>query len=192
MSEAKRSDATSIGARSQAEGCSSPWPVPPPKDLAQAGTEPGNDLREAESESLGAVRPSPRAAEPTPNKVVAALGGILVSLGGILGFLLRLGPRGFGPGYPGYYGVASALAFGVLAVIFGLIILVCSGYTRRWIARRNMASGVILVVIGIVTWLVLGSWLLVAIGSFLTVVAGLVLLAELLLTNPRLGAAPSS
>ena len=124
--------------------------------------------------------------------VLAALGGILVILGGILGFLLSLGPRGYGPGYPGDYGALSALIFGVLAVIFGLMILVYSGYTHLRGAERNLTGGIILVVLGAVTWIIVGGWLLVAVGSFLAVVAGLVLLAEVLLNDPRFGTAPSS
>jgi multisubunit Na+/H+ antiporter MnhG subunit len=114
--------------------------------------------------------------------LLAALGGILVILGGILGFLLSLGPRGYGPMY---YGTAYAAVFGALAVIMGAIILVYSGFTHLRGAERNLTGGVVLIVLGIVTWMVVGNWILVAVGSFLTVVAGLVLLAQVLVDSPR-------
>jgi len=121
--------------------------------------------------------------------VLAALGGTLVILGGILGFLLSFGPRGFGPAY---YGSVNAVVFGALAVVLGIVILVYSGFTHLRGAERNLTGGVVLVVLGVVTWMVVGSWVLVAVGSFLAVVAGLVLLAEILLADPRVrGSEPS-
>ncbi|MCI4342143.1 MAG: hypothetical protein L3K11_07220 [Thermoplasmata archaeon] len=115
---------------------------------------------------------------------MAALGGILVILGGILGFLLSLGPHGFGDDR-----IASSvgsLLLGVLAVIFGVIILVYSGFTHFGGVDRSLSGGLILIVLGIVTWILVGDWVLVAVGSFLTVLAGLVILAELLLSDSRI------
>jgi hypothetical protein len=113
--------------------------------------------------------------------VLAALGGILVILGGILGFLLSFAPR-VGPRFDGSL---SAAIFGLLAILFGVIILVYSGFTHLRGAERNLTGGVVLVVLGVVTWVVVGGWVLVAAGSFLAIVAGLVLLAQILLDNPR-------
>jgi hypothetical protein len=117
--------------------------------------------------------------------ILAAIGGVLVICGGILGFLLSFGPRGFGPDYAGDGGAFNALVFGVIAVILGLAILVYSGYTHLRGAERNLTGGVVMVVLGAVTWMVVGGWLLVAVGSFLAVVAGLLLLAQILLADPR-------
>jgi hypothetical protein len=114
--------------------------------------------------------------------VLAALGGILVILGGILGFLLSFAPR-VGPRFDGSL---NAAVFGVLAIVFGVIILVYSGFTHLRSAERNLTGGVVLVVLGVVTWIVVGGWVLVAAGSFLAVVAGLVLMAQVLLESPRL------
>jgi hypothetical protein len=119
--------------------------------------------------------------------LLAALGGILVILGGILGFLLSLGPRGFGPMFDS---AAYAAVFGALAVILGVIILVFSGFTHLRGAERNLTGGVVLIVLGVVTWIIVGDWVLVAAGSFLTIVAGLVLLAQLLIDNPRVRTEP--
>ncbi|HKN07348.1 MAG TPA: hypothetical protein VJ021_07110 [Thermoplasmata archaeon] len=126
--------------------------------------------------------------------LVAALGGILIILGGILGFILSVGPYGYGPyGYgPHYYASAYALVLGVLAVIFGLVIVVYSGFTQLRAAERNLTGGVVLVVLGLVTWVIAGGWLLVALGSFLTVLAGIVLLALILLGNPHIVTTPST
>ncbi|MFY9717980.1 MAG: hypothetical protein WAK40_08660 [Thermoplasmata archaeon] len=113
---------------------------------------------------------------------MAALGGILVILGGILGFLLSFGPR-YGPRL---YGSVDAAVFGVLAIIFGVIILVYSGITHYQGADRSLTGGIVLVVLGVITWVVVGNWVLVAAGSFLTIVAGIVLLAQVLIGTPRL------
>jgi hypothetical protein len=114
---------------------------------------------------------------------LAALGGILVILGGILGFLLSLGPHGFGDDR---FGAAmGSLLLGILAVVFGVIILVYSGFTHFGGVDRSLSGGLILTVLGIVTWILVGDWVLVAVGSFLTVLAGLVILAEVLLSNSR-------
>jgi hypothetical protein len=120
--------------------------------------------------------------------VLAALGGILIILGGILGFLLSLAPNAYGPHY---YGTLNALVLGAVAVIFGLIILVYSGFTHLRGAERNLTGGVVLFILGIVTWIIAGGWLLVAVGSFLTVVAGIILVAEILLGNPHVVTTPS-
>ncbi|MCI4346994.1 MAG: hypothetical protein L3J97_00025 [Thermoplasmata archaeon] len=121
--------------------------------------------------------------------ILAALGGLLVILGGILGFLLSFGPDGAGPRLEGTLG---ALVFGVLAVIFGLIILAYSGFTHYRGVQRNVTGGFVLVVLGVLTWIVVGQWVLVAAGSFLTVMAGLVILAEIVLADPRVRVPPSA
>jgi hypothetical protein len=113
---------------------------------------------------------------------LAAFGGILVVLGGIVGFLLRYSVYGYGF----RYGMVDIAVMGVLAVIFGLAILVFSGYTHLQSAEQNLTGGVVLMVLGIVTWVVAGAWLLVAIGSFLTIVAGLVMVALVALHEPRI------
>jgi hypothetical protein len=113
---------------------------------------------------------------------LAAFGGILIILGGILGFLLSFGPERFGGVYNG---VAGALLLGLIAVVFGLVILAYSGYTHIRGANHSLSGGIILVVLGAVTWIVVGGWLLVAVGSFLAVLAGLVLIAQIILSDPR-------
>ncbi len=116
--------------------------------------------------------------------ILAALGGILVVLGGILGFLLSLGAQGFGPRFEGGFG---ALLMGAIAVVLGLIILVFSGYTHYRGVERSLVGGLILIVLGVVTWVVVGDWILVALGAVRPVRAGLVLLAQLQrsATRPR-------
>jgi hypothetical protein len=116
---------------------------------------------------------------------LAAFGGILVILGGILGFLLSLGPHGFGGRFDDG---AGALLLGIAAVILGLVILVFSGYTHFSGVERSLTGGLILLVLGIVTWAIVGDWILVAVGSFLTVMAGLLLAAESLWSDSRVRA----
>jgi hypothetical protein len=116
---------------------------------------------------------------------LAAFGGLLVILGGILGLLLSYGPYGYGPyGYGFRYGMVDIAVLAALAIIFGLGILVYSGITHFRSADRSLTGGLVLMVLGIVTWVIAGFWLLVAVGSFLTIVAGLVLVALVLLHEP--------
>ena len=119
--------------------------------------------------------------------ILAALGGILVVLGGILGFLLSFHPSGLGPRFDGTLG---ALVYGTIAVIFGLVILAYSGFTHFRSLQRNMTGGLVLFILGVLTWIIVGDWALVAAGAFLTVVAGLVILAEVVLADPRVRAMP--
>lgn len=113
--------------------------------------------------------------------ILAAIGGVLVILGGIVGFLLSLGPQGLGLRF---YGTFGALVMGTIAVVLGLVILVFSGYTHYRGVQRSVTGGIILFVLGVVTWVVVGDWVLVALGSFLTVLAGAVLVAQVMLASP--------
>ncbi|MGB6442277.1 MAG: hypothetical protein WBF81_03160 [Thermoplasmata archaeon] len=109
--------------------------------------------------------------------ILAAIGGVLVIVGGILGALLGFGPYGYGP----RYGAVDILVLAILAVIFGLIILVVSGYTHVRSADPSVTGGFVLLILGIVTWVIGGLWLLVGLGSFLTILAGLILVVWILL-----------
>jgi hypothetical protein len=115
--------------------------------------------------------------------LLAALGGILIVLGGLLGALLSFAPARYGMPFPGVW---NAVVLGILAVVFGLVILAYSGATHWAGVQRNLVGGVVLIVLGLVTWVVVGGWLLVAVGSFLTVVAGIIVLAEQVLSGARL------
>jgi|GEM_PF-516098 hypothetical protein len=124
---------------------------------------------------------------------LAALGGILVILGGILGFFLGFGPYGYGPyGYGPRFGVVDVAVLAVLAIVFGLVILVFSGYTHLRSADQSVTGGLILMVLGLITWVIAGLWILVAVGSFLAVMAGLVLVLWILLGEPNWRARHSS
>jgi hypothetical protein len=107
--------------------------------------------------------------------VLAALGALLIVLGGIFGFLLSLG-RGMygGP----FMGSSGAFAYGFIAVVLGLVILVFSGYTHFQGATSPLTGGLILIVLGAITWAVVGGWLLVAVGSLLAILAGIILTAN--------------
>jgi hypothetical protein len=109
--------------------------------------------------------------------VLAALGALLIILGGIVGFLLSLG-RGM---YGGPFLASSgAFVYGVIAVVLGLLILVFSGYTHYQGVGNALTGGLVLIVLGIVTWAVVGGWILVALGAFLAILAGIVLIVEVL------------
>jgi len=121
--------------------------------------------------------------------LLAALGGVLVIIGGIVGFLLSLAP-GAGFGARGDF-VAGAAIYGFVAVILGLIIIVFSGYTHYRGVESNLTGGLILIVLGVVTWIIVGGWVLIAAGSFLAVVAGLILMLEVLVSMPQNRVGPS-
>jgi hypothetical protein len=108
---------------------------------------------------------------------LAALGALLIVLGGIFGFLLSLG-RGMygGP----FMGTEGAFVYGLIAVILGVLILVCSGYTHYQGVQSSLMGGLTLIVLGAVTWAVVGGWLLVAVGSMLAILAGVILSVEVL------------
>jgi hypothetical protein len=114
---------------------------------------------------------------------LAAFGGILIILGGIVGFLLRFAADS--PYGPRYAGIDFAV-LAVLSIVFGVVILVFSGYTHVQGHEQNLTGGVILMVLGLITWAIAGAWLLVAIGSLLTVVAGLLLVVLVALRDPRI------
>lgn len=114
--------------------------------------------------------------------ILAALGGILVILGGILGLLLGYGRYDYGL----RYGAVDIAVLAVLAIIFGLVILVYSGATHLRGPERNLTGGVVLVILGIIAWAIGGELFLVGLGSFLTVLAGVILFVVMLLDEPRL------
>lgn len=114
--------------------------------------------------------------------VLAVLGAILIILGGILGFLLSFGPVGMGDRFGAD---SSALVYGFIAVILGLLILVFSGYTHYRGAVRSLTGGIILIVLGAVTWAIVGGWVLVAIGAVLAILAGLLLAFEAMVGQSR-------
>jgi hypothetical protein len=114
--------------------------------------------------------------------LLAAVGGVLVILGGFVGFLLRYGAYSYGP----RYGMVDIAVVAALAIIFGLVILFFSGYTQLHSVEQNLTGGVVLIILGLVTWVVAGAWILVAVGAFLTIVAGLVLVVLVIVHEPQI------
>lgn len=108
--------------------------------------------------------------------LLAALGGILIIIGAFLGFFLSFLPNGYGPDYS----TVGLFVVAVLAFIFGVVILIFSGYTHFQGVGRGLGGALAFLVLGILTWAIAGRLLLVAVGAFFTVVAGLVLLILLL------------
>ena len=94
-------------------------------------------------------------------------------LGGLLGFLFSFGPTAYGLRLDG---TIVRLILAVLAMFLGFLILVYSGFTHYRAADRSLGGGLVLVILGIVTGVVWGGWILVAAGSLLTILAGLALM----------------
>ena len=113
--------------------------------------------------------------------LLAAIGGILIIIGGILGFFLSFAPNGYGPNVA----LLNSLGLAVLAIIFGIIILIFSGYTHFAGHSRGWVGGLSFIILGILTWVVAGAWTLVLIGSILTIIAGLVVVIMLLVRGPK-------
>jgi hypothetical protein len=101
------------------------------------------------------------------------IGGLLMIFGGIVAFV-------YGVGYlataqPAHV-ITTTFLVALGAVIFGIIVVVVTGTTHmRWMfASAGIPGGIILVILGILTWVLVGkNWIIVT-GSILTVVGGLV------------------
>jgi hypothetical protein len=113
--------------------------------------------------------------------ILAALGGFLVLLGGLLGLLLGYGRYDYGF----RYGPVDTAVLAVLALILGVVILVSSGITHYRGPERSTTGGVVLVVLGIVSWAIAGELFLVGLGAFLTILAGVILFLVVMLEAPR-------
>jgi len=113
--------------------------------------------------------------------LLAAIGGILIIVGGILGFFLSFGPYGYRPNL----GTIDLIVLAILAVIFGILILMFSGYTHYQGLGQGLSGGIAFIVLGIITWAIAGAWLLVVLGSALTLIAGLVLVIMVLMRGPN-------
>ncbi len=113
--------------------------------------------------------------------VLAALGGILIVVGGFLGFFLSLLPSG----YAAQYSLGTSVAVAIVAVLLGVATLIFSGYTRYQRVGEGMAGALAFLILGAITWVIAGGWLLVVIGSFLTILAGLILLVVILRRGPN-------
>ncbi len=113
--------------------------------------------------------------------VLAALGGILIVVGGFLGFFLSLLPSGYAP----QYSLGTSVAVAIVAVLLGVATLIFSGYTRYRGVGQGMAGALAFLILGAITWVIAGGWLLVVIGSFLTILAGLILLVVILRRGPN-------
>jgi hypothetical protein len=120
--------------------------------------------------------------------IIAALGGILVIIGGILGLLLGFGPYGYGPRFV----TADIIVLAVLSIIFGVVIIVYSGFTHVRGANQTLTGGLVLIILGIVTWVIGGAWILVSVGAALTIIAGIVLILWIALGEPRMNGSHSS
>lgn len=112
--------------------------------------------------------------------ILGALGGVLILIGGFVAFLLSLGASGLTGGSAAGHGSWLLLA-GTLILGF-LVLLTCRPRLFWWPGRR-LFNAVILVVLGLVTWVAFGGFAVTAIGALLTVAAGVVLPLEGLLTG---------
>lgn len=112
---------------------------------------------------------------------LAALGGVLIILGAFLGFFLTFLPNGYGPEYAGI----GLFVMAALAIIFGLTILVFSGYTHFQGVGEGWAGALAFIILGILSWAIAGAWLIVAIGALLTAAAGLLLMITILARGPN-------
>lgn len=107
--------------------------------------------------------------------VLGFMGGLLILLGGLLRLLGEL-PQAVSA--PMAMRLLSTLSFVLATVVLGVIVLwVCRPRVWWWPGRR-LLNGILLVVMGAVTWLLLGGELLTVLGAVLAVLAGLLLPLE--------------
>lgn len=112
---------------------------------------------------------------------IGFIGGILVLLGGLLAFLMGVirgaAVSGFGP-------IAGALGALLVAAIFGFLIVFTSRPRFLWWPGRRLFNGVLLVVLGVLTWFLVGGSVLVEVGAILAILAGILLPFEGLIGRP--------
>lgn len=101
------------------------------------------------------------------------IGGLLIIFGGIVAFV-------YGVGYlatlQSAYTITSTFLVSLGAVILGIIIVIVTGTTHlrvTW-ASAGIPGGIVLIILGALTWILVGhNWIIVA-GSAITIVGGLV------------------
>jgi len=113
--------------------------------------------------------------------LLAAIGGAVILAGGILGSFLIFSQNTY---YGSNLTPLSLLALAILAIIFGVVILILSGYTTYQGHSQDWIGAVSFLILGTLALVFAGGGLLVAVGAILTIIAGLVLLIMLLLHVP--------
>lgn len=103
------------------------------------------------------------------------LGGLTILVGALVGFLLPLGTH-WATG--GTVGLALRLISLFVGGILGLLVLFTSRPRIFWWPGRRLFNGLVLVVLGAMTWVLLGGTLLTTAGAILTVLAGFLLPLE--------------
>ncbi len=114
----------------------------------------------------------PQSGVPTVLGVVA---GVLAILGGFIDFILGVAHAFFAysPG-PLVQGVAA----GLISTVLGILMLVFTGYSRAGVRDHAMVGGIVLILLGVISWFLLGRSLFVVLAAVLAFLAGLVFLLE--------------
>jgi hypothetical protein len=106
--------------------------------------------------------------------LVGFVGGVLMALGGALALLIDAA-RGAGPQLAG---VAGGVVASLLAVVLGVVAIGLSRpHLFGWGGRRTI-TGVLMIGVGAIAWVLVSVDLLVLVGAALTMLAGLVFLVE--------------
>lgn len=107
--------------------------------------------------------------------VIAAVGGVLILLGGVAAFLLSAA-RSPGAGLAaGLQGAFLALA---ITLLLGFLVLLTARPRLFWWSGRRLFNAIVLAVLGLLTWVFVGGFVLTAIGAVLTIVGGIALPIE--------------
>jgi hypothetical protein len=99
-------------------------------------------------------------------------GGLLVVLGGIVTFLLHLAG---GNATPSWGGLLPSIAELAIALIFGALIVFTCGPRMFWSGGSRLFTGILLILFGVLTWILLSGSILIELGALLTIVGGIIL-----------------
>jgi hypothetical protein len=108
--------------------------------------------------------------------LLGTVGGLLIAVGGLLAASFGIADLVLGRMFGAAAGLGAAV---VLFVLGGLVLLFAHMGSHEW-KDRPLTSGVLLVVLGVVSWAVmgLGTNVLALVGGLLALVAGVLYLVE--------------
>jgi hypothetical protein len=106
--------------------------------------------------------------------LIGLISGVLIIVGGFITFLGHLAGSSLGALGSG----TSSVILPIVTVILGFVVLWVSRPRLFWWPGRRTFNGILLVALGVITWIVVGTNLLVIIGSALAMLSGMVLVVE--------------
>jgi hypothetical protein len=106
--------------------------------------------------------------------LIGLVGGLLIVVGGLIALLGRLA----GPAAGSIGAAAGSVVFPLIVFVLGFVVLVVARPRLFWWPGRRTFNALLLIGLGILSWIFAGSSLLVVLGAILAMVAGVVLVVE--------------